>query len=179
MRTLAPLLLGLVLVAAASATGCNKEKKADPAPVSPPNPAQVNPGQDVQAQVLGPLKVDPTPKGKETLPGRAVERPMRLNELKQIGLFYRNYEVERNRPPAKAEDFLAYMQRDAPDIAEAIKVGHYQIVPNVRPSSEKVIAYEQQPDRAGNHYVTKGDTSVVPMTTPELLAALKAQGTLR
>ena len=43
-----------------------------------------------------------------------VERTARLNELRQMGLFYTQYRTEFNKPPPTVDDFINYIKRDAP-----------------------------------------------------------------
>ncbi len=103
------------------------------------------------------------------------DRPGRLNELRQIGLFYAQYRDTFNKPPRNVQDFVEFIKRNAPQIKKAFEEKYYFLVVNVRDNG--IVAYEFDPDTQGRHGVAEmGGRSHDDMTTDELVAALKAQG---
>jgi hypothetical protein len=104
-----------------------------------------------------------------------VERTARLNELRQMGLFYTQYRTEFNRPPATVQDFTNYIKRDAPAIVQAIDEKYYVVLPKVSADSG-IIAYERDPDSAGRHGVVDSSGAPRDITTDELVAAVKSLG---
>ena len=103
-----------------------------------------------------------------------IERPQRLNELRQIALFYQDYRsINNDRPPATVEAFLKHIAREAPEIKKAIEDDYYKIRPNVRSG---IIAYEFDPDTRGMHGIVDTGGSAREMSTEELLEAKKQQG---
>jgi hypothetical protein len=104
-----------------------------------------------------------------------IERTARLNELRQIGLFYTQYRTEFNKPPPAVQDFVNYIKRDAPAIVQAIDEKYYVVLPKVSANSG-IVAYERDPDSAGRHGVVDSSGAPRDITTDELVAAVKSQG---
>jgi hypothetical protein len=99
------------------------------------------------------------------------------NELKQLQLFYADYITTFNRGPANVDD-LPDIQRTMPKLYQGIKDGYYVVVWKINTlSPDKVIAYEKEGGTQGQHFVVKGDGSVVKMNEQELQAALAGAGT--
>ena len=101
------------------------------------------------------------------------ERTHRLNEMRQIALFYEDFRsTNGNRPPATVEAFLKHLPRDAQEIKKAIEDKYYVIVPNVRSG---IVAYEFDPDTRSMHGFVDSGAAVSEISTDELLARLKDQ----
>jgi hypothetical protein len=163
----------LVVVIAINAGGGNQPKKPQGDPFAgfkepPPPPPPVKPNFDK-------VEIGEKPRPANSIRAR-VDRSERLNELKQIGSLYQQYVVNFNKPPATVQDFTEYIKRDAPGIKKAIDEKYYIIVPKVTAGSG-IVAYEFDPDTNSRHGITlMGGTAHDDMTTQELVAALKAQG---
>ncbi len=150
--------------------GCGQKTplaSTDPPPAVHPNPAQ-------QVSVPPPAKEQP-PKTLVQNVRAAALRPERQNELRQIGLFFRNFEIENNRNPRTDQEFIQYIQRDAPVIAKAIQDKYYilNLKVKMKGGSSGVIAWEYPADGPG-HLVVRVDASVSPMSAEELKKALAA-----
>ncbi len=156
-------------------TGCSKEEpkqaKGDPLkgvtfdkPKPEPEPPPAPPPQP-GLQVKG----NPVPKGLVQNVRAAALRPMRQNELKQIGLFFATFADEHGgKGPRTEEEFIDYIQRDARDIAQAIKEKYYilNLKVNLR-DANAVIAYESLRDGLGYQAVRVGG-SVEPVSEEDL-----------
>jgi hypothetical protein len=106
---------------------------------------------------------------------RVIDRPAVQNDLRQLALFYKTYEAEFGS--VKSADALKnYIKRDAPKLYQALDEKVYVVVPNVRAASGSVVAYEKTADAAQQHIVAMGDATISQMSTAELQAALKKQG---
>jgi hypothetical protein len=148
-----------------------------------------------EPQAKGPLNLPPPPriepppappeqpkfkdigdKKRNTTSYRArVDRIERRNEMRQIGLFYQQYATEFNRPPARVEDLVDYIKRDAPGIVQAINEKYYFIVVGVR-AGNGIVAYEFDPDQNGFHGFAEMGGRVDDLSSQQLVAQLKAQG---
>jgi hypothetical protein len=104
-----------------------------------------------------------------------VERTARVNELRQIGLFYFQYRTTFNKPPPTVQDFVNYINRDAQAIVQAIDEKYYVVLPKVSADSG-LVAYERDPDSAGRHGVVDSSGAPRDITTEELVATVKSQG---
>jgi hypothetical protein len=102
-----------------------------------------------------------------------IERTARLNELRQMGLFYTQYRTEFNKPPPTVQDFVNYIKRDAQAIVQAIDEKYYVVLPKVSADSG-IVAYERDPDSAGRHGVVDSSGAPRDITTEELVAAVKS-----
>lgn len=94
------------------------------------------------------------------------------NQLSQIGLFYNQFFAENGRGPANTQEFMDYIQRDAAKEHQSLKEGYFILVPNARPASGVVLAYEAKADNNGNLLVVMGDRAVNFVTAQQLQAAL-------
>src|SRR5262245_35564042 len=112
------------------------------------------------------------PKGLVENVRAAAMRPERQNELKQIGLFYHSYVGEFNHPPRTEDDFAKYIERDARQIAEAIKDKYYVLNLKAKITGAGVIAYEPLLD-GGRHLSVRTDGSVDLLSPEELQNLLK------
>jgi hypothetical protein len=95
------------------------------------------------------------------------------NDLRQIGLFYKTFEVEFGKPPRALPEFLDYIKRDAPALHKALAGGKYVLVLGKKVGANQVLAYEKKPDNKGFHAVVHGDQSVTTLTKKGLKEALK------
>jgi hypothetical protein len=132
----------------------------------------------------GPPTVAPPPAGGVVPPAGAVpppalapglpqvlQRPQVDNDLRQLALFYQTY-------PGKVREvksFLSYIQREAPQLAQAVQQGIYVVVPNAPPQTAAIVAYTAQPDPQGRYHVARGDGSVEVLSSAELQTALRQQ----
>jgi len=132
------------------------------------------PQQPMQPQPLPGERFKPiaAPKGLVENVRAAAMRPERQNELKQIGLFYHSYVGEFNHPPRTEDDFAKYIERDARQIAEAIKDKYYVLNLKAKITGAGVIAYEPLLD-GGRHLSVRTDGSVDLLSPEELQNLLK------
>jgi hypothetical protein len=100
------------------------------------------------------------------------DRPERLNELRQIGLFYAQYKTEFNKPPQTVQDFTEYIKRDSASIKKAIDDKYYIVLPKVN-SNTGILAYEFDPDTRGQHGVVDASGVATEISTQDLVAAVK------
>jgi hypothetical protein len=157
----------LILVAALVLTGCRK-KSVVTAPVAVPGP----PVSTAPDPHLGGAA---QPGHAKTIVRRGMERVEAQNQLRQIGIFYRTYKDEMGRDPARLEDFLEYIKRDATREYESLKTGYFVLNLKSRPTATSVLAYEKEPFNDGTRLVLMGDCAVVKiMTDAEFQAALPA-----
>jgi hypothetical protein len=167
------ILVGVIAVIMASNAGEPQAKgpppKLDPLPPIPPI---VQPKQE-QFKDIGEKK---RPSGAGNLRAR-IDRIERINELRNIGLFYQQYVLNFNRPPANAKDFTEFIKSDSPTIKHAIDEKYYFIVPNVR-AGNAIVAYEFDPDTMGRHGSVRmgGQDAHEDLSSKELRAQLDAQG---
>ncbi len=141
----------------------------DPIP-EPPMPEPPKPPPDILQ-----VKPNPPPKGLVQNVRAAAYRPDRQNELKNIGFFFNDYVTTHNRNPATDEDFLKYMERDAPHLAKAIREKYYVLNLKAKSfSSNSVIAYETLTDQGG-YQAVRGDCSVEAIREDELRKLIMQQ----
>lgn len=168
MARSSPWLCSLLLAAALLPAGCRKKPVATTA-VAAPNPAPAAAAPDPH---LGGARQTGH---AQTIIRRGMERVEAQNQLRQIGLFYRTYKDEMGRDPARLEDFLNYIQRDATREYESLKTGYFVLNLNRPPTPSSVLAYEKEPYTDGTRLVLMGDCAVVKiMTDAEFQEALKA-----
>lgn len=108
------------------------------------------------------------PKGLVQSVRAAAYRPERLNELRQIGIFFNQLYIETNKNPRTKEEFIDYIKRDAGSIAQALQEDYYllNLKVNMR-DANAVIAYESLQDQGGFQAV-RVDASVAPIPLDEL-----------
>jgi len=134
-------------------------------PAPPPQPVQpAKPNFDGVA--IGEKK-----RSNDSIRARA-DRPERLNELRQIGLFYTQYKTEFNKPPQTVQDFTEYIKRDSPGIKKAIDDKYYVVLPKVS-ANTGILAYEFDPDTRGQHGVVDSSGLAQEISTNDLVAAVK------
>jgi uncharacterized Zn finger protein (UPF0148 family) len=161
------LLVGIVVLVIVLVSSGGKKKADDPVagPVKQPEPEPEKKQEEKQQpQEIG-KKIRNESGGLRT----RINRTERLNELRQIALFYQQYGDGR-RPPAKVEDFVRSLPRDAQQIAQAIEEKYYLIRPGLRSG---IVAYEFDPDNFGMHGVVDISGAARDMPTAELLDLLK------
>jgi hypothetical protein len=107
------------------------------------------------------------------------ERTKIQNDFKNLGLFYLQYQVDFGRSPAKWEKFKSYIQsggdRAPTSLVKGIEEGRYVVIWNAELSSNKVLAYEKQPDVKGYQVVLFGDGHIETIKSEELQKALEAK----
>ncbi len=128
-----------------------------------------------------PPKVEESPppfqRDEQSLAGMVKQERSKIqNDFDNFAIYYLSYELEMGKPPAKWEDFKPYIVRDGPaSLVSGIENGRYVVVWKTKPSSNKVLAYEKQPDVNGNQVVVFGDRHIVTISSEELKKALEAQ----
>jgi hypothetical protein len=138
---------GFMLLCALVALGCHRPASDEP---PPPSPKQ------------GP------PSLKQMIVSKSVP-----NDLSQLALFYREYSLDLNRPPASLAEFKTYIQRDARKLASQLDEGVYVVIWKVNDlSSNSLIAYESKPDEQGFRLVAMGDGAVQKKNNQEFLKLL-------
>jgi hypothetical protein len=103
------------------------------------------------------------------------------NDFKQLGLAYHNFYDARKRGPANVDELAPFFDNDA-RLKQALQQGqyvfHWNMGLNQMPqgTSNTILAYERDPDAAGNRVVVMGDATPKIMGKADFEAALKAQG---
>jgi hypothetical protein len=169
MRRATTLCLGVLVVSAVLATaGCRKAKppqaQAATGQVTQPGPPPPPAGGGGGGAPINPAGMDVR---------RKIDEAVAYNQLYQIARFYNLYATENSRAPASQQELAEYLRRDAAKEYKSIQDGIFVIVPNARLASGVVVAYENEADRAGNHFVAYGDGAVQKMTTQQLQTALQ------
>jgi hypothetical protein len=103
---------------------------------------------------------------------QGAERQKAKNILQNIGKFYQTYNTESGRWPANQNEFIAYVQREAPFIVEALKNDYFVVLWNTQPSSTAILAYEKN-SYAGARTVLMGTESVQVMPDAEFNKLVK------
>ncbi len=163
MKTRLRIVTGLALLAALL-PGCRTRGTKTTAPAAAPPAAAPAAGAGTAAAPANPAGMDLR---------RKIDEAVVYNQLRQIALFYSSYNKDMGRPPATQQDLAEYLKRDAAKEYNSLQQGLLVVVPNARPASGVVVAYEREPDRAGNQFVAFGDGAVQKMTAPQLQAALQ------
>lgn len=172
----------LLLLATVLSVGCRKMTgQQAQAPTNTASPTQKGPAPKP------PVNPPPRPGGGGGVPGggggvmavrTAAERQRAANDLKQIGLFYKQYELENSRPPANQQEFISYIQRDGRKIADEINKGIYLVYWNVGPNSlpagasNTVLAYDVDVPMQGG-WVVMADGSQRRVTAQEFASIAK------
>jgi hypothetical protein len=138
---------GTVLVAALLSTGCIRSRGA---PQTPATQASTTPGR---------IK-------------RTIDKAAMRGHLHNIGQLYQVYLTDLGKPPAKPEEFLEYIKRDAPKEYQLIKDGNLVLNLKVGTDSNPIICYEKDPDLDDNRIVALRDGSVQQISTAEFDKAL-------
>lgn len=96
------------------------------------------------------------------------------NDLRQVALFFKTYEGDMGHPPANMEEFIHYIQKDAPNLVGPLKDGKFVLVFEKHPGEQgnRIVAYEAKADLNDRHLVARADASVTLEKTAELNAAL-------
>jgi hypothetical protein len=106
---------------------------------------------------------------------RVLDQSEVRNDMKQLGIFYMQYNAETGKPPRTLADFQNYIKKDAQKLHKNLADGYYKFYPNTRPSSNVLLAHEAKADSRGHTIAVKGDGSVHTLDAAELKAALKQQ----
>jgi hypothetical protein len=115
------------------------------------------------------------PPGKaQTRPREIMDRVRAETQLHSMGQLLQTYHGEFNRYPARLEDFLEYIKRDAPHEYESLRTGYFVMTLDPRPTGDKVVVYEKDQDLNHMHLVLMGDGSVQRMTEDQFQAAVPA-----
>ncbi|MGE3807057.1 MAG: hypothetical protein AB7K24_20525 [Gemmataceae bacterium] len=110
---------------------------------------------------------------------RGKGRARNQNDLRQLALYYFQYEIEQGRPPAEWKQLKEYMGRDGRSIARLVDDGTFIIVYKVKPRSDNVVAYEKEPSQGDRLLVAMGDGSIQILSPPQLQAKLEQQANMR
>jgi|SRR5579884_2522002 len=162
--------VGGTLVAALLLAGCPKPKAPAPSAGTPAAGTPV-------AQTPTPHLAGAPPGKAQTRVREVMDRVQAENQLHQIGILLKGYETDFNRYPTRLDDFLEYIKRDAPREYESLKTGYFVMTLDPRPTSEKGIVYEKDPDLSGMHLVLMGDcNSVQRLNEQEFKAAVPSAG---
>jgi len=98
------------------------------------------------------------------------------NEMRQIAQFYIMYADDFRHPPKTVKAFQEYIKKDYPQLVGYIDAGYYVVIPNQKPSSHSILAYQNKDLRFGTRYVVKGDGSFHELGEAEFKAELQQQG---
>ena len=107
---------------------------------------------------------------------RVLDQSEVRNDMKNIGIFYIQYDAETGKPPRSLADFQNYVKRDAPALHKHLAEGYYVLLVGTKPSSNVILAHEAKPDSRGHTIAVKGDGSVHTLNAKELKDTLKQQG---
>lgn len=165
MRTAA--LGGALVLGAVLLVGCRKPAAPTPAAVPPaPGPAV--------AQAPAPHLGGAPPGKAQTRVREVMDRVQAENQLRQVGLALKLYEGDFNRYPTRLQDFLEYIKRDYHREYESLSTGYFVMTLDPRPTADKVVVYEKDPDLNHMHLALMGDSSVQRMTEDQFQAAVPA-----
>jgi hypothetical protein len=140
------------IAASLSTVGCSKKNREEEKPAPPPF-------QRNEGSLAGMVKQ---------------ERTKIQNDFTNLAYYYLTYESENGKPPSKWEEFKPYIVRDGPaSLVSGIEEGRYVVLWKTKPSSNKVLAYEKQPDVNGKQVVVYGDKHIVTISSEELKKALE------
>ncbi len=180
--SLALLLIAAFLVPA----GCNREKKADPAPVVQVAPKKDAPKAD-GPKADGPKADAPKPEPEKfkklgLISGvrRAANRTEVSNMLAQLKLATQSYKTERNdRYPASREELETYYEKSTA-INEALKEGDIVYIWKAKKTEDPektILAYEGQPDGSGSRIVLMANGDIQVVSPEEFKTLAKMQST--
>jgi hypothetical protein len=122
----------------------------------------------------------PPPKGQRneaSLHGMVKQEGLKIkNDFTNLKYYYHLYHSEFGRSPGKWEKFKSYIQtggdRAPASLVNGIEEGRYVVIWNAELSSNKVLAYEKQPDVKGYQVVLFGDGHIETIQSEELQKAL-------
>ncbi len=167
-------LLGVGAVMIVMMSGGNAGPKAQP--VKPPAARGVPVNQVPQEE--------PEIIKKDAVGGiaRSRERTNIENDLRQLGLAYRQFEVINNRGPKDQKELASYYQ-NAATINDSLTNKWITFIWGVNNrdgfpdgSSNTMLAFETNPDRAGNRFALMGDGSVQTLDDATFQKTPKAKG---
>ena len=172
--------LGLLLMAA----GCGQQeppKQQQPLQVTQNNPAAKKDGMQppmgqppVGQPPVGqpPVNQPPVKAPPKSLAGSIRARAAateRMNDLKQIGIFYNQNYLEFNKAPRSPQDFAEYC-RTGGAIYTALKDGTYRVNTKGPIQGPTIVAFEWEQEGPG-HLAVRFDGSVEMVNPAELKAA--------
>lgn len=158
------ILFTLGMFAAASLTGCGMQPD--------------KPHKNTGAGKGGAALIRGAEGSGEGLVGQVVKKAKDIDyngDLKNISLFYIQFEAGRLKPPQNMNEFTTYFKRDAPQLVEKLEDGVYVVLWNTRPGPNNIIAYQNKYVVKGQHQVVRGDGSIHTMLAPDLKVALQQQ----
>ncbi len=179
----------LALLPAVLLAGCNKNKQAE---APPPAPAQAQakpkpPAPTQQASKPAPTRVTGEASSSSSVVNtgsggggnsaamavrRGADNQTMRNDFRNIGQFYQAYVAEHGSGPKNLEEFLAYIQRDAPAIVKRFRDSTYTLNPQAQMSSNSILVYETNAWTDGTRNVLMGDGSVQKMGEQQIRQAL-------
>jgi predicted Zn finger-like uncharacterized protein len=170
-------LIGVIVLFLMMSGGNAKEKVV----AKRPEPAPINTQPAVNAQP----EENPAPIEKKAPAGTAArvrEGTVVRNTLRQLGIAYKQFEVENNRGPKNQKELGPYYQNVA-EINEYLTKNWITFIWGAsrqslaeNGDSNTVLAYEPDPDRQGIRLVLFGDGSVRDLDENEFSKAPKAKG---
>jgi hypothetical protein len=114
--------------------------------------------------------------------GRIREVTVVQNALRQLGVAYRNFEVEKNRGPKNQQELSPYYENNG-KINDALTKKWLTFIWSAsrqslteHGDSNTILAYETDPDRQGVRMVLFGDGSVRGLNEDEFSKAPRAKG---
>jgi hypothetical protein len=135
--------------------------------------AQQNPQGGQQGNPDGGQPQQPDPRG--TGIGGVGDRVTVENDMKNLGLFYKQYALEHGKGPPNLQAFTASMGNEGRSLARKFEQKQYGMLVVPRPNASTVVIYEVAGDTAGNHYVVMGDGSQKTMKQSDLQKLWKAK----
>jgi hypothetical protein len=157
------LALGLVL----PETGCGRKRRGGDTSTEA---AQTIPTKPVTVPMPQPAATKPEPGPNVNLSalGRFWTEQEVKNNLRNLGIAYKNYVAEYGKGPADRKTLSPYYENNA-GINEVIDKGWFKVAWKVGPrqmpdgAANTIIAYEPDADGRGNRWVLMGDGSVHSM----------------
>jgi hypothetical protein len=164
--------------------GCKSRKRGEATDTGPESTTAITVTPTTSTKKNFGISVTSAPKEKDPDAGlggiaRVWTEQERSNRLKQLVLAYHNYLDTYKKGPAKASDLAPFYEKDA-NITEALEKGWFKFFYNVtlaqmrEGSSNTIIAYEAEPDRAGMRWIALADGSVKKVSQQEFEKMPKA-----
>jgi hypothetical protein len=140
------------VIAALVAAGCE--------PQEPAKPKEAKPSQQEHSFAQNAIR------------GREIQENQ--NDLRQIALLFKTFEVDMNHVPRSQDEFVDYIKKDAPNLVAKLKDGTFVLVFERTPGGENpIVAYEKTPDLNHRQIAARSDATVTLMEAKDLEAALK------
>jgi hypothetical protein len=97
------------------------------------------------------------------------------NEMSQLAKFYVMYDLEFRHPPKTVKEFQDYIKKDSGQLVKWMNDGYYVVLPNIKPTSNTIIVYQNKDLKGGTRWVALGDASIQELTETEFAQQLKNQ----